>query len=61
MEHKEFFTVKELVERWRVSPSTVYRWIEEGKINALKIFRCVRVPAREVARFETESEERAYE
>lgn len=36
-------TVEEVAERLKVTPRTVYRWINEGKLKALKIQGIVRI------------------
>jgi len=36
-------TVKEVAEKLRVKPLTVYRWIKAGKLDALKIDGIIRV------------------
>jgi excisionase family DNA binding protein len=36
-------TVEEVADRLKVTPRTVYRWIDDGKLKALKIGGVVRV------------------
>ena len=50
MEEKQFYTVNEIAELFRVTPITVYQWIYKGKLPAVKIFNNVRVKAEEVER-----------
>lgn len=42
--NKEFFSVKELCLEYSMSQSTVYQMIREGKIRAVKIGRCWKIP-----------------
>ena len=37
-------TVKEVADRLKVHPITVYRWIAKGKLKALRINGILRVP-----------------
>lgn len=47
----QLLTVREVAERLRVTPRTVYLWIRAGKLNAIRVSeRVTRVPAAEVAR-----------
>jgi len=48
----EFFTVAQLAVRWQVNPRTVRRWIDEGKLAAVRVGDLVRVPADQVRAFE---------
>ena len=41
---KEFYSVKELCSRYAMSQSTVYAMIRTGKIRAVKIGRCWKIP-----------------
>lgn len=49
----EFFTVAQLAVRWQVNPRTVRRWIDEGKLAAVRVGDLVRVPAEAVLAFES--------
>lgn len=44
-------TVRQVAERLQVHPKTVYRWIYEGKLKALKIDGIVRITEEEYKRF----------
>ena len=41
---KEFYSVKELCSEYAMSQSTVYSMIRAGKIRAVKIGRCRKIP-----------------
>lgn len=41
----EFMTVKEVAVMCRVTTTSVYRWIEQGELRALRIGGVYRVPA----------------
>lgn len=41
---KEFYSVKELCSEYAMSQSTVYAMIRAGKIRAVKIGRCRKIP-----------------
>lgn|GEM_PF-2157836 len=51
---KQFLTVKEVAELLRVSRRTVYTWIDEGVIRAVKVNdmdkSAIRIPSSEVDR-----------
>jgi excisionase family DNA binding protein len=38
-----FLTVPEVAKRLRVTPMTVYRWIEDGKLSAVQIAKHYRI------------------
>jgi len=40
-------TVKEFAEQFKVNKNTVYAWIWQGKIKAIKIGRAIRIPESE--------------
>ena len=44
-------TVEEVAERLKVTPRTVYRWIDDGKLKALKIQGIVRITEDEYSQF----------
>lgn len=43
-QNKEFFSIKELCEKYSMSQSTVYSMIRSGKIRAVKLGRCWKIP-----------------
>jgi excisionase family DNA binding protein len=49
---QQFYRVKDLANRWRVSQMHVHRLIRRGFLQATKIGRSVRVASRDVLRFE---------
>ncbi len=48
----QYFTTRELAERWRYCPKTITRWIKAGDLSALKIKRQYRIARGEAERFE---------
>ncbi len=42
--NKEFYSVKELCQEYSISQSTVYHMIQSGKIHAVKLGRCWKIP-----------------
>jgi excisionase family DNA binding protein len=44
-------TVEEVANRLKVTPRTVYRWIDEGKLKSLKIQGVVRITEEEYEKF----------
>ena len=48
---KRFYTVSEIVEMGVMSRSTIWRQIDAGKLEALKVGAAVRIPAKELERF----------
>jgi excisionase family DNA binding protein len=47
-EKEKMLTVKEVAEMLGVSRNTVYSWIKEGRIKALKFKRIIRIPEKEI-------------
>ena len=43
-------TVKETAEIFKVKPLTIYRWIKDGKIKAVKIIGSIRIEDEEIER-----------
>ncbi len=41
---REFFTPAEVAARLKVTRQAVYKWIEQGKLEAVRIERAVRIP-----------------
>jgi excisionase family DNA binding protein len=50
-EKERMLTVKEVSEMLGVSRNTVYAWIKEGIIKALKFKRIIRIPESEIEKF----------
>lgn len=50
-----YLTVKETADLFKVAPNTVYRWISEGKLEAINLgpSQALRVPQAAVDRFAT--------
>lgn len=51
MKKQEYYTVKELAEKLRVSHMTIYRYIKRGKLKAYKIGKEFRIDKEEFQRF----------
>jgi excisionase family DNA binding protein len=47
-----FYTIEMLAERWRVSPRTVRRLIENGPLRAVRVGKQLRVAADVLRRYE---------
>lgn len=56
MENKKFYTVTDLSERYSVKPATVWGWIRNGKLTAIKIGKQYRIPETIVTQFERNAE-----
>ena len=50
MTEERFLSVKEVSKIFSLSTRTVWRWIADGKLDAIKIGRSVRIPTSEVER-----------
>jgi excisionase family DNA binding protein len=42
--NEKYFKVSEVAKQFRVSRQTVYDWISEGRLRAVKIGRVTRIP-----------------
>ena len=56
-----YYRVKAVAERYDVSPATIYRAIEAGKLDAIKIGNAVRISSSAIAAFEESAAEAAYQ
>ena len=41
----DLLTIKEVMDKFRVSRQTVHNWIMKGKVKIIKIDKAVRIPA----------------
>ncbi len=41
---REYFTPNEVAARFKVTRQAVYKWIEQGKLEAVRIEKAVRIP-----------------
>jgi excisionase family DNA binding protein len=57
----QFYRVKAVAERYDVSPATIYRAIQAGELDAIKIGNTVRIPAHALRAFEETAAETAYQ
>ncbi|UNC92397.1 helix-turn-helix domain-containing protein [Candidatus Contubernalis alkalaceticus] len=48
---QEYFTPQEVSKKLKVDVRTVYRWIKEGKLKALKAGKGWRIPESELTHF----------
>ena len=46
----EFYKVRELAKRLKVTDQAIYNWIQAGKITTVRFGRTQRIPAAEVER-----------
>ena len=51
MKTDQFYTVKKLAEKLDVTPLTIYRLVDQGKLPAVKIGRVIRFDPAVVAEF----------
>jgi len=51
MKSDKYYTVKSLAEKLAVTPMTIYRLVEQGKLPAVKIGRVIRFNPKEVDAF----------
>jgi excisionase family DNA binding protein len=58
---KQYFRIDEVAEYFCISVRSVYRLIDEGELKRMKIRGCIRVPFREIERYEKELEKQAEE
>lgn len=49
--NEKYFKVSEVASRFRVSRQTVYDWIAEGQLPAVKIGKITRIPESALAAF----------
>ena len=45
-----FYTLEELAAMLKVTRQAIYNWIQQGRMEAVRIGRTVRIPAEEVER-----------
>ena len=50
----DFLTVTEVAEEFRVNRFTIYRWIKEGGIKAIRLGQAFRIPVEEIERIKAE-------
>ena len=50
MTSDDFLTVTEVAKRLRVTTTTIYRWMEEGRLPAIQIAKRYRIRASDVER-----------
>ncbi len=49
---REFFTVPEVAERWKLASSVVYAYIHAGRLRAIKFGKAWRIELKDLERFE---------
>ena len=49
---EEYLKVAEIAKRFQVSPQAVYKWINEGKLKAVRIGESTRVRSDDLSAFE---------
>ena len=50
------YTVRDVAEQYRVTPQTVYNWINDGRIQCLRLTGTVRCRPKHLEEFEARSE-----
>ena len=55
MEHQDYLSVAEAAEKVRVHRTTVWQWIEDGRVPALKLGGVIRIPKKEWEQFLADS------
>jgi excisionase family DNA binding protein len=55
----EYYTVAELVAKFKVTKQAVHMWIKDGKLEAIRLGRAVRIPAKSVEQFIQRGEDTA--
>lgn len=58
MDEQVFYTPEEIAQRFKVQKRTVYGWIRDGKLKAIRIGNLLRVPEEALQQFILESGER---
>lgn len=51
MEDQAYYTPQEIAQTFKVKKSTVYFWIREGKLKAIKMGNLVRIPEKALREF----------
>lgn len=51
MTKKEYYSVREISEKYSVNTKTIYAWIRQGKLKAIKLGGVVRVPESAIQEF----------
>lgn len=49
---REFFTVNEVAERWKLKPGIVYEYIRSGQLRAIKFGKAWRIELNDLENFE---------
>lgn len=47
----QYYTVQEIAKRLRVTRQAIYNWIDEGRLQAVKVGRSLRIPESAVKAF----------
>lgn len=55
MKNDEYFTPQEVADKFKVKKRTVYLWVKEGKLKAVKFGRLLRIPREALEEFVRES------
>lgn len=51
MERPQYYTIEETAKMLKVAYLTVYRWIQDGKLSAVKAGKQYRIKKQEIDRF----------
>lgn len=55
-DEQRLMTVPECASAIRVAPATLYRWVEEGRVPAIRVGNVIRIPRRWLDRIMAEAE-----
>lgn len=55
MKNDEYFTPQEVADKFKVKKRTVYLWVKEGKLKAVKFGRLLRISREALEEFVRES------
>lgn len=51
MQKEQYYTIQEIAEQLKVAYLTVYRWIKEGKLEAVRAGKQYRISAKALDKF----------
>ena len=51
MEDQEYYTPEEIARKFKVKKSTVYFWVREGKLEAIRLGSLIRIPEEALRKF----------
>lgn len=48
---EDYYTPEEVANKLKIDITTVYRWVKEGRLKAIRVGRLLRIPESELQRF----------